>query len=211
MSIPKGARVLLDFIGDIEAPRGYNTIYGNNQGKLKKPVTEMTVDEILAEQRSWTRKYGSSATGRYQFMRATLTGLKEEGVVRGDEKLDGPVQDRLGYHLLKRRGYAKYVAGSMSTDDFGKRLAQEWASLPVLKDTKGQKRPVTRGQSYYAGDGLNKSLVDPERVETTLKEVLAGRRRMPEKLQPKPQKGPTERAHLLDGIWWRKLFRLERD
>ena len=57
--------------------------------------------------------------------------------------------------------------------EFGKRLAQEWASFPVLAGTKGAKRTVARGQSYYAGDGLNKSLVTPEKVEAILRNVLA--------------------------------------
>ncbi len=51
----------------------------------------------------------------------------------------------------------------------------EWASLPVLTATKGAHRQVVRGQSYYAGDGLNKSLVKPERVEDVLRAVRTGR------------------------------------
>ncbi|MDH6229597.1 hypothetical protein M2281_000169 [Mesorhizobium soli] len=40
-TVPAGAAMLLGFIGDIEAPKGYGTIYGNNQGKLPKPLTSM--------------------------------------------------------------------------------------------------------------------------------------------------------------------------
>jgi muramidase (phage lysozyme) len=174
-SIPPFARHLLDFIGDIEAPRGYDTIYGNNQAKLAKPVTRMSIAEVIALQPSWTARFGSSATGRYQFMRATLQGLVTELRLTGAELLDRDMQDRLGFHLLKRRGYEQFVDGKINVVEFGKRLAQEWASLPVLADTRGAHREVKRGQSYYAGDGLNKSLVSPTRVEVALRTQLPGR------------------------------------
>jgi muramidase (phage lysozyme) len=166
--IPEYAKMLLDFIGNIEAPKGYDTIYGNNQRYLKKPVTSMTVDEIIASSLAWSRAYGSSATGRYQFMNATLKDLKKELKLTGREVFTPEFQDRLGYHLLKRRGYEKYVGGNMTLNQFGLNLAKEWASLPVLTDTKGQKRAVKRGQSFYAGDGKNASLVTPQRVEAIL-------------------------------------------
>ncbi|MNE69188.1 hypothetical protein D3C80_1648970 [compost metagenome] len=46
-TVPVGAALLLDFIGGIEAPRGYNVIYGNNQDKLPKPITQMTIGELI--------------------------------------------------------------------------------------------------------------------------------------------------------------------
>jgi len=210
MNIPKGARSLLDFIGDIEAPKGYDTIYGNNQHRLKTPVTKMTIDQIIASQRDWTKRYGSSATGRYQFMRATLTGLKKELNLKGSEKLTPAMQDRLGYHLLKRRGYADFMADRISLMTFGKKLAQEWASLPVLAATKGAHRKLERGQSYYAGDALNKSLVSPVKFEGAIDAAyIAGRRRMPKKLRPPVEikKEPSLPRH--EPPWWKrpKIFR----
>jgi len=171
-TVPLGAGLLLDFIGETEAPRGYDTVYGNNQAKLPKPVTRMTVDEVLAAQPGWSKRFGSSATGRYQFMNKTLGELKRELGLRGSQLFDGDLQDRLAFHLLKRRGYQDYAAGRLSVVDFGKKLAQEWASFPVLADTEGAHRRVTRGQSYYAGDGVNKSLVKPEKVESVLSAML---------------------------------------
>lgn len=171
-TVPPGAARLLDFIGLTEAPNGYGTIYANKQGKLAKPLTEMTLDEVLSAQPGWSKRYGSSASGRYQFMRATLLGLRSELHLRGSQKFDGDLQDRLGHHLLIRRGYADFMAGKIDRTEFGKRLAQEWASFPVLTVCKGAHRQLNRGQSYYAGDGLNKALVKPEKVEAVLDEVL---------------------------------------
>lgn len=167
-TVPPGAVVLLNFIGGIEAPKGYGTIYGNNQGKLSKTLTSMALGEVIKAGPSWTRAYRSSAAGRYQFMNATLKGLRTELRLRDGQLFDANLQDRLGYHLLKRRGYNDFMAGNIGMVEFGKRLAQEWASLPVLAATKGGSRNVQRGQSYYAGDGLNKSLVKPEAVEAIL-------------------------------------------
>lgn len=172
-TVPAGAALLLDFIGQIEAPRGYDTVYGDNQGRLPKPLTSMTLAEVLAAQPAWTRNFGSSAAGRYQFMKATLDGLLTELKLSRAQKLEPDLQDRLGYHLLKRRGYAEYMAGTIGRTEFARRLAQEWASFPVLAVTKGAKRNLTRGQSYYAGDGLNKALVKPEQVEAVLDQVRA--------------------------------------
>ncbi|WP_427023056.1 hypothetical protein ACP4J4_10465 [Aureimonas ureilytica] len=175
-TVPSGAARLLDFIRDTEVGTedrpGYDVIFGNNQGKLPKPVTSMTVDEVLAAQPSWTKRFRSSATGGYQFMRNTLAGLKTELKLRGSQVMEPDLQDRLGYHLLKRRGYEAFVSGRIDRVEFAKRLAQEWASFPVLAAVQGAHRQLQRGQSYYAGDGLNKALVRPEAIEGLLSEVL---------------------------------------
>lgn len=178
--------MLLDFIGGIEAPKGYGTIFGNKQSKLAKPLTEMTLDQVMVAQKAWSKNHGSSAAGRYQFMRATLIGLISELGLRGSQKLDADLQDRLGYHLLKRRGYDDYMAGKIDRIEFGKRLAQEWASLPVLANMQGAHRKLVRGQSYYAGDALNKSLTSPEKFET----VLALVRKSPDSRSPAPVQPP---------------------
>lgn len=203
-TVPAGAAMLLDVIGGIEAPRGYDTIFGNNQGKLPKPVTSMTLAEVQSEQGSWTKRFGSSATGRYQFMKATLAGLMAELGLSPSQKLDANLQDRLGYHLLKRRGYESFAKGRIDAVEFGKRLAMEWASLPVLADTQGAHRRVRRGQSYYAGDGLNKSLIAPEKVETVLALVKSAAGKPVEAPKPvpapaKPQSPPAAKPALPTG------------
>lgn len=182
-TVPLHAQNLLDFIGDIEAPKGFDTIFGNRQGKLRVPLTQMTYGDIIDAQADWGNKTwvkknwgyekASSAAGRYQFMRATLQGIaKEVPSIDGRTIFSSGLQNRLGYYLLLRRGYADFISGKLNIVQFGLSLAQEWASFPVLSDTKGAHRRVMRGQSYYAGDGLNKSLVKPERVEARLRHVL---------------------------------------
>lgn len=167
-SVPAAAAAILNFVGDIEAPAGYNTIFANKQNTLAKPLTKMTLGEVIENQSDWSKRHGSSAAGRYQFMRKTLIDLKSELGLSLNQRFDANFQDRLGFHLLKRRGYDLYMTDRISRTEFGKRLAQEWASLPVLAKVMGQHRQVQRGESYYAGDKLNKSLISPEHVERVL-------------------------------------------
>ncbi|OAP35807.1 hypothetical protein AU381_16610 [Sinorhizobium glycinis] len=176
--VPSSAAMLLDFIRQAEVGSSdrasYDVIYAHRQNDLAKPLTAMTLGEVIDAQAGWSKAHGSSAAGAYQFMRATLTGfLKEIPSLRRDLVFEPALQDRLGYHLLNRRGLAGFIAGEIGVTEFGRRLAMEWASLPVLADTGGDRRRVKRGQSYYAGDGLNKALVKPGRVEAVLREVLA--------------------------------------
>lgn len=182
-SVPAPAALLLEFISETEtgkrSPECYEVIYGQNQAKLPRKLTRMTLDEVQAAQPSWTKRFGSSAAGAYQIMRdtmdkpKTMADLEGEMGLSGSELFDPDMQDRMAYHLLKRRGYADFMSGRIGIVAFGKRLAQEWASFPVLQKTRGAHRQVERGQSYYAGDGVNKALVSPEKIETLLQAALA--------------------------------------
>ena len=115
--------------------------------------------------------------------------------MRGVQVMDPNLQDRLGYHLLRRRGYDDWILGKISDTIFGKQLAQEWASLPVLAATKGAHRNVFRGQSYYEGSRLNKSLISAERVEkilTDAKALMGAATAMP--IEPDPLPLPPTQA-----------------
>jgi muramidase (phage lysozyme) len=166
--IPAPAHEVMSLIRVTETGRAdgtaYEVIYGHNQGKLTKPITAMTIDELMHHQLGFTKNFGSSASGAYQFMRATLSDLKARCELSGQEIFNAAMQDRLGYELLIRRGYRPWVSASTSTDTFMIGLAKEWASFPVPSRMKGAHRIVERGQSYYAGDGLNKALIGPDIV-----------------------------------------------
>ncbi|WP_374834245.1 hypothetical protein [Paenochrobactrum pullorum] len=183
-TVPTGAAILLDFVRLIEVGRtdraSYDIIYGRNQSKLPKPITSMTIGELVDAQASFTKRFKSSASGGYQFMRATLQDLARDLGLQGTQIFDPNLQDRLAYHLLKRRGYEEYMAGKISRTEFGKRLAQEWASFPVLAATKGAHHNLRRGQSYYMGDKLNMALVKPERLEGILDQVRKAKQSVPD-------------------------------
>lgn len=194
--IPNGAAILLASIREIETGKAdrsaYDVTYSHKQGRLKKPLTSMTYGEIIDAQRSWSKNHGSSAAGGYQFMRATLIDLaKANPSISGSDLFTPSLQDQLGYQLLLRRGYNEFMAGKISRTEFGKRLAQEWASFPVLANTKGAHRQVSRGETYYAGDKLNKALVTPERIERLLDQVKAASAATPAPAKPVPAPIPT--------------------
>lgn len=184
-SVPKGATIVLDYVGSLEAPKGYDTIYGNHQDQLTKPITAWTLDEVEADGPRRTKVYGSSAAGRYQFMRdtldkpGTLKDIEGEMGLTGKEKFSPDLQDLMAFHLLQRRGWDKFAAGSLDTKEFAMALAKEWASLPVLADTQGAHGPIKRGDSYYDGDGRNKSLTKADKFEAVLEDAYAAARPKP--------------------------------
>lgn len=150
----------------------YTVIIGNRQGKLAKPITSMTLDEVLTQQQRWIKNRWGSAAGAYQIIRKTLAALKDSLKLTGKERFDPALQDRLAEELLRQRGLEDFVSGKLSVAAFGLSLAKEWASLPVLTAVKGAREDVDRGSSYYSGDGVNRSRIQPAEIEA----VLAGLR-----------------------------------
>lgn len=207
-TVPAGAALLLNFIRLTETGKAdrssYDVIYGHNEGKLPRPITSMTIGEVVDAQASFTRRFKSSASGGYQFMRATLQDLSRELGLRGTQIFDPDLQDRLGYHLLKRRGYEEFMAGKINRAEFGKRLAQEWASFPVLTAVQGAHRIVKRGETYYAGDALNKALVTPAKVEAILDKVKAAGNAVAPVLEAQPS--PPSPAQQASSGFWASLY-----
>jgi hypothetical protein len=136
--------------------------------RTKAPLTTYPVGEIL-EWQAWLARKGvkSTAAGAYQVIRSTLTGLLAPGVI-----FDVAAQDAACDALLDRRGWGQAQAGTITPLAFADRLSREWASLPVQWDQRGRHRPVRRGQSYYAGDGLNAAHCPPEDVLAAVIEAL---------------------------------------
>lgn len=171
-NVPKGAALLLAFIAKAETGRSgdaaYRTIIGHNEGRLPRPITSMTVDEVLTAQKDWPRRWrklNSSAAGAYQIIRPTLLELKKSAGLSGNELFDAALQDRLGFALLRRRGWDRFVAGQLGREAFALRLAREWASLPVTRAVKGHHgRKLKAGQSFYDGDGVNSATVSPTQL-----------------------------------------------
>lgn len=157
-TVPQRAAHILKQIYVLEARSNYETISSFKQHLLRTPITKLTLRELLVEMPTWRKRFGtlSSAAGAPQIIEKTLRGLITELKLNLNQKYDANLQDRLAYHLLRRRGYDAWVNGKITDTEFAKRLAQEWASLPVLRNgTQGAHRKLNRGESYYAGDGLN--------------------------------------------------------
>lgn len=175
-SIPKSAQTILAFIYKLETRGNYEAISSFQQAKLPKKLTSMTVNEVLQQAPGWRAKYGtlSSAAGAPQIITKTLANLVDVMGLTGNEKFTSDLQDRMAYQLLRYRGYDQFMAGQITMQQFGNNLAREWASLPVLANTRrslgnGKFKQVQRGQSYYAGDGLNNHGAKAEEFEAVLR------------------------------------------
>lgn len=175
--IPKYAQSLLDFIGDtetgIKGQESYNVLFGHAQKNYTWKLSEQQVAWILNKQKIWGKKktqggHGSSACGRYQFMRATLLDLAVIYKLQAKDIFSPDYQDLQAYRLLLRRGSGKWIRGELNDDGFMINMAKEWASFPVPYDMKGAHGQINAGQSYYAGDNLNRSLVSVAQVRSVL-------------------------------------------
>jgi hypothetical protein len=153
-------------------PAVYNTVSNFVPSHLRpsKPLTEMTVQEVLDWQDQIDGQVQSEAAGAVQVMPDTLRGLIEAGKVDPTALFDGTTQDAIAVSLLEGRGLKEWQAGELTTEEFGNALAMEWASLPVLGTVYNNGKAVSRGGGYYGGDGLNPSLAftGPEALETVL-------------------------------------------
>lgn len=166
----ENSKPLLAVIRRVEARSDYGIVYGGiPAAKRPAQLTSMTVGDVIAWQKKVVAEGAkSSAAGAYQIIRKTLESLVKDGSVAKTEIFSREVQDRLGVALLNRRGFGNYLAGKKTANTMMIDLSKEWASFPVPIDMNGASRALKAGQSYYAGDGLNKALVTVAEVRAAL-------------------------------------------
>ncbi len=169
MTIPAGGHAermspvndmpILDLLGDVEGPDGYDEITGYARIAPPKPVSTMTISEVVAFQgRVVASGSKSSAMGRYQFIRKTLKFLVDRHRVDGDRIFDRRTQDYLARMLLNDCGFYSL---NEDPDVVGDCLARTWAALPVMTG-------VNAGRSYYHGIAGNRSLTTVQAVRAVL-------------------------------------------
>ena len=161
------AAPLLDFIAEKESGGDYNIVWGRikKEDRPPKPLTRMTIGEVLDWQDSIDPHYLSEAAGRYQILEDTLRGLYRSAGLGLDDYFNEANQDALAIALMRRRGYTDWLSGKISTTKFANNLAKEWASLPVVSGPKA-------GRSYYDNDVAgNKSLVSVKAFLKALESV----------------------------------------
>lgn len=165
-------RPLLDLIARGESSGDYNKVWGGirREDRPRRPLTSMTVGEVLAWQASIDHKYMSEASGRYQVMEDTLRPLVGR-VVSANDLYDPDTQDKIAIHLMNRRGLADYRSGKISAEKFADKLAREWAAVGVQRRQRGHRRTVNRGQSYYSGDGLNRASIKPDEMLAAISRI----------------------------------------
>jgi conjugal transfer mating pair stabilization protein TraG len=158
---PIAYKPLLDTIADGESKGNYNAYYGHQTNTTLR-FTSMSIRDVL----QWQEKYvqdgnPSSAVGRYQIVRPTLTGLVRQLELDPDAHFTEALQDQLAIALMERRGSVEYVQKKISREQFADNLDKEWAALPKMTSPNP-------AESYYAGDGLNASRVSIGAVYTAV-------------------------------------------
>ncbi len=157
---------LLALIAKAESKGNYNAYFGH-AGSVDIKFTEMSVAEVM----KWQQEFimagsASSAVGRYQLISTTLAGLVQRLHIDINQPFDEAMQDKLAIALLERRGVTEYVNNQIDSHQFAAELAKEWAGLPKVLGDKPE-------QSYYAGDGLNRSLVSVDEVVRAVSAISA--------------------------------------
>lgn len=154
---PKAFQPLLQLIAEAESEGNYNA-YFSNAGNTTIDFTNMTIGEVQTWQKEFVKQGNpSDAVGKYQIISPTLRSLVKEMNLDTSHKFDKSIQDRMAMTLLERRGADDFVNYELSREEFAAQLAKEWAGLPKVLGENPH-------DSYYAGDGLNKSLVSVEEV-----------------------------------------------
>jgi len=120
---------VLDLIAGPESAGRYDAVY---PGRRRPQILNMTLDQLYYDMRSRGSASGSSASGRYQYIRTTLQSVANS--MRLDPAttvFDPETQDRVAiYHLRANHGLDRWLAGRMSHEDFLRRLAGTWAGIP---------------------------------------------------------------------------------
>lgn len=155
---------LLHLIGRAESNNNYNAYFGNSKNTTID-FTNMTIAEVQKWQSDFIANgNASSAVGKYQIVNTTLEGLVRRLGIDMDTKFNQTTQDQLAIALLERRGSEKYINEELTLDQFAANLAMEWAALPRVIG-------ANPGDSYYAGDGLNKSRVSIDEIRKAIEPI----------------------------------------
>jgi conjugal transfer mating pair stabilization protein TraG len=144
---------LLDVIATAESKGNYNAYFSNAANK-EINFTAMPIRDVIAWQEAFVKNGNpSSAVGKYQIIQPTLEGLVTELNISPDTHFDAATQDKLAVALIERRGSVAFIENKLTAAEFAHNLSKEWAALPRIIGNAPE-------SSYYAGDGLNASLVD---------------------------------------------------
>jgi muramidase (phage lysozyme) len=147
---------LLDVIGKLESSDNYNIIFGNKE----KPLTKMTIKEIYdLQQKMEDEGSVSTAVGRYQFINKTLREIMKKQNIKEDDLFDERVQDQLAKAKMRERGLDSFEKGKISTEEFIKKLSNEWAAIPENSNNKS---------AHHSK--INRSLIDFHKLKSLLEE-----------------------------------------
>lgn len=133
-------------------------------------VVGLSIEEIRSKQ----KKREVFAVGRFQLIPITLQSAIDSLDLDVNARLDENMQDKIFQEYLidkKRPAIIKFLEGDGEISDAMYSAALEWASIGVEKGKKMANGNIaTGGESYYAGDGLNKAHITPQQIKKALED-----------------------------------------
>jgi len=166
---------LLALISKGESLKGsspYTTLWPSTS---EPSLTQMTLGEVLRFQEvRFKEGFGSNAVGRYQLLRTDLEqSINLLELDAGKIRFTAGIQDALMISRLKDvRLLDEWLAGTLTSDKFMIRLAQEFASIPVPYPLDGANRRVSKGESYYSTDNFNATKHNADTFFQELEDIL---------------------------------------
>lgn len=93
---------------------GYNTVYGGGNGVAGKPLTGMTIRDVLDHQSKMIRSTNHSPLGRFQITRDTLQEHYKKVGLSLDSKFDQTAQNKLALSIAHTQGLKPTVWAGFS-------------------------------------------------------------------------------------------------
>jgi hypothetical protein len=173
-----------DLLSSIESRGDYSAynkiVVVNGVKKVKSyfgtDLTELTIADIQEKQMNSSDMF---AVGKYQLIPKTLAAAIKHLGIDTSERYSPTVQDKLfdGYLIrVKRPEIIEFLEGEGDVEEAIYGWAKEFASAGVRAGRKIAKGIAQGGESYYAGDGLNKAHITPDQMVKVLKESKKLRR-----------------------------------
>jgi murein DD-endopeptidase MepM/ murein hydrolase activator NlpD len=160
---------ILDLIASKESGGSYTKMYG---GKENPSLVNMTLQEVSTFQAAHAKKTGSAAMGRYQFMNAL--GQGDAVGLKPTDKFSPANQDKMAVGLIVNKRKVTLDMIKSNPDEAMIRLGMEWAAIGMPKSMRGHRRMVAAGETYYAGDGMNKAHITPAQMRAAFAKTVSG-------------------------------------
>lgn len=172
---PQRVEPLLALIRRVSWTGTYESIGGCLDMAEKIRPTTMSVSQVLKYQADSLAGGASTCTiGAYKITRRTLESHQKNLRISAERKFSPQLQDRIALEILRNNGLKKFIAGDLSLEDFGNRLAELWGVLPVLSEVKHGTVSIDRGYSYYSREGDTPTSITVLQFERVLKAVRSG-------------------------------------
>ncbi len=155
--LQNNVRALLDYIAKPESNGDYNVAVGGKRYDLEN----MTINEVQNLQAD-VKLTDGTPMGKYQIKDTTLSGLKKNMNLTGNELFDRDMQDQMGVELLKGRGLNKYLKGDIDTETFADNISKEWAGVPN-----------STGNSHYKNIANNAAGVSRQEFVAAVEKIKA--------------------------------------